>query len=76
MPWKDIVELERRKDDWRDIFLYVEDESDNSAKFIKTVFVDPGLDLYMKFYTRTGCFPESYEELAEKLKNKKQKRLF
>jgi len=44
--------------------------------FIKTFFVDPGLDLYMKFYTRTGRFPESYEELAKKLKVKKQKRSF
>ena len=76
MPWKDVVELEWRKDDWRDIFLYVEDKSGNSAKFIKTVFIDPGLDLYMKFYTRTGRFPASYEELAKKLKVKKQKRSF
>ena len=76
MLWKDIVELEWRKDGWRDIFLYVEDESGNSKKFIKTIFVDPGLDLYMKFYTRTGRFPESYEELAKKLKIKKQKRSF
>ena len=76
MPWKDVVELEWRKDDWRDIFLYVEDKSGNSAKFIKTVFIDPGLDLYMKFYTRTGRFPASYEELAKKLKIKKQKRSF
>ena len=75
MPWKDVVELEWRKDDWRDIFLYVEDKSGNSAKFIKTVFVDPGIDLYMKFYTRTGRFPESYEELAKKTQGQEAKKI-
>lgn len=76
MPWKDVVELEWRKDDWRDIFLYVEDKSGNSAKFIKTVFIDPGLDLYMKFYTRTGRFPASYEELARNSRSRSRKDRF
>ena len=76
MPWKDVVELEWRKDDWRDISLYIEDESGDSAKFIKMVLVAPRLGLYMKFYARTGRFSDSYEGLTKKLKVKKQKRSF